>query len=68
MGHSDQQKSALDRPALVYLVAPALAFHRDHEFFAAAISPEIEMWRFELHEDWRREIKVIGRRGGEKKL
>jgi len=51
-----------DRPALVYLAAPALSFHRDFEFFARTLSPEIELWRFELHEDWRREIKVLARR------
>lgn len=51
-----------DRPALVYLAAPALSFHRDFEFFARTISSEIELWRFELHENWRREIKVLARR------
>lgn len=51
-----------DRPALVYLAAPALSFHRDFEFFARTLSREIELWRFELHEDWRREIKVLARR------
>jgi hypothetical protein len=52
----------LDKPALVYAVAPALSFHRDFEYFAQKLSPEIELWRFELHENWRKEIKVIGRR------
>jgi hypothetical protein len=51
----------LDKPALVYAVAPALSFHRDFEFYARKLSPEIELWRFELHENWRKEIKVIGR-------
>src|SRR5688500_3716363 len=52
----------LDKPALVYAVAPALSFHRDFEHFARMLSPEIELWRFELHENWREEIKVIARR------
>jgi hypothetical protein len=52
----------LDKPALVYAVAPALSFHSDFEFFARKLVPEIELWRFELHENWRKEIKVIGRR------
>jgi hypothetical protein len=52
----------LDKPALVYAVAPALSFHRDFEFFAQKLSSEIELWRFELHENWRKEIKVIGRK------
>lgn len=50
-----------DEPTLVYAVAPALSFHRDFEYFARMLAPEIELWRFELHEDWRREIKVIAR-------
>ncbi|MGD9631159.1 MAG: hypothetical protein AB7V18_18130 [Pyrinomonadaceae bacterium] len=50
-----------DAPALVYAVAPALSFHHRFEYFARKIAPEIELWRFELHEDWRREINVVGR-------
>jgi len=52
----------LDKPALVYAVAPALSFHRDFGLFARALRKEIEMWRFELREDWRSEIKVLTRR------
>ena len=55
-------RAILDKPALVYAVAPALSFHRDFEYFARKLAPEIELWRFELHEDWRNEIKVIARR------
>ena len=55
-------REILDEPVLVYLVAPALSFHRDYEFFARSLSPEIELWRFELHENWRAEIKVLARR------
>ncbi|MEO7538671.1 MAG: hypothetical protein ABIV21_01475 [Pyrinomonadaceae bacterium] len=51
-----------DKPALVYLVAPAWSFHRDFDYFARTISPEIELWRFDLHENWRRRIKVLQRR------
>ena len=52
----------LDKPALVYIAAPALSFHRDFEFFARMLVPEIELWRWELHENWRGKIKVIARR------
>jgi hypothetical protein len=52
----------LDKPALVYVVAPALSFHRDFGYFAKALRREVEMWRFELREDWRSEIKVLTRR------
>lgn len=50
-----------DEPTLVYAVAPALSFHHDFEYFARMLAPEIELWRFELHEEWRCEIKVIAR-------
>jgi hypothetical protein len=52
----------LDKPALVYTVAPALSFHRDFEEFARYLAPEIELWRWELHEKWRAQIKVLARR------
>jgi hypothetical protein len=55
-------REIIDRPALIYIVAPAWSFHRDFEFFARALSPAIELWRFELHENWREEIKVLARR------
>ncbi len=58
-------REILDRPALVYVAAPALSFHRDFEEFARMLAPEIEMWRWELHEDWREDLKVIGRRRAE---
>ncbi len=43
----------IDKPPLVYAVAPALSFHRDFERFARMLTPEIELWRFELHEKLR---------------
>ncbi|HUR96994.1 MAG TPA: hypothetical protein VMZ26_02885 [Pyrinomonadaceae bacterium] len=52
----------LDKPALVYVAAPALSFHRDFGYFAKALRREVEMWRFELREDWRSEIKILIRR------
>lgn len=55
-------REILDRPVLIYAVAPALSFHRDFEFFARTLSPEIELWRFELHENWREQVKVLARR------
>jgi hypothetical protein len=52
----------LDKPALVYAVAPALSFHSDLPLFAGALRREVEIWRFELREDWRSEIKILTRR------
>lgn len=53
----------IDKPALVYLVSPALSIHRDVSRFSRMLAPEIEVWMFELHESWRKEIKVIARTG-----
>lgn len=60
-------RTILDKPALVYAVAPALSFHPDFDLFAGMLRPEVEVWRFELREDWRREIKVLRRRGPKEK-
>lgn len=51
-----------DRPALVYLAAPALAFHRQFDLLARAVSPEVPVFRFDLNEDWRAGVRVTGRR------
>lgn len=50
-----------DEPALVYLVAPTLSFHRDFKFLADTISPQIEIVRFCLNEKWRENLKVMRR-------
>jgi hypothetical protein len=54
-------REIIDKPALVYIAAPAWSFHRDFEFFARCITPEIELWRFELHQDWRKRVRVLAR-------
>jgi hypothetical protein len=54
-------REILDKPALIYLAAPAWSFHRDFEFFARAVSADIELWRFELHENWRESVRVVAR-------
>jgi hypothetical protein len=54
-------REILDKPALVYIAAPAWSFHRDFEYFARCLTPEIELWRWELHEGWREEVRVISR-------
>ncbi len=55
-------RTIANQPAIIYLAAPAWSFHRDFEFFAKTVSPEIELWRFELHENWRGNVKVVDRR------
>jgi hypothetical protein len=48
-------------PPLVYLVAPLLRFHRSFQILARMIAPEIEMYRFDLNEDWRAGVRVMRR-------
>ena len=50
-----------DAPTLCYLVAPTLSFHYDFEFLSKTISPEIEIYRFALNENWREDLKVMKR-------
>lgn len=44
---------------LIYLVAPIFEFHRDAEFLAQTIAPEIEIYRFDLNQNWRTDLRVI---------
>ncbi|MCA1619169.1 MAG: hypothetical protein LC795_07635 [Acidobacteria bacterium] len=46
---------------LVYLVAPLLRFHRSFASLARCVRPEIEMYRFDLNEDWRAGVRVARR-------
>jgi hypothetical protein len=50
-----------DESPLVYLVAPLLSFHRAFPTLARCISPQIEMYRFDLNEDWRAGVRVARR-------
>jgi hypothetical protein len=50
-----------DAPTLIYLVAPTLSFHYDFEFLSKTVSPEIEIYRFDLNENWREDLKVLRR-------
>lgn len=48
-----------DEPTIVYLAAPTLSFHRDFDFLAKTFHPEIEVYRFDLNENWRENLKVL---------
>lgn len=48
-----------DKPTLVFLVAPTLSFHYNFDFLANTITPEIEIYRFDLNENWRENLKVM---------
>ena len=49
----------LDEPPLVYLVAPAIRFHPATATLIRYLSPEIQMTRVGLGENWRSEIQVV---------
>jgi hypothetical protein len=46
---------------LVYLVAPTLRVHPAFNTLARAIAPEIEIYRFDINEDWRAGVRVMRR-------
>jgi len=48
-------------PPLVWLVAPGLRFHPSAEILCRYLSPEIQLKRIGLSENWRRGVKVVFR-------
>jgi hypothetical protein len=46
---------------LVYLVAPTLRVHPAFNTLARAIDPDIEIYRFDINEDWRAGVRVMRR-------
>lgn len=50
-----------DDPPLVYAVAPLLRFHRSFQTLARCLSPSIELYRYDLNEDWRSGVRVARR-------
>ncbi len=50
-----------DESPLVYLVAPTLRFHPSFRTLARTIAPDIEIYRFDLNEDWRSGVRVVRR-------
>jgi len=50
-----------DESPLVYLVAPMLRFHHSFSLLARAVTPRIEMYRFDLNEGWRAGVRVMRR-------
>jgi hypothetical protein len=50
-----------DESPLVYLVAPTLRIHPSFATLAKTIAPDIEIYRFDINEDWRRGVRVVRR-------
>lgn len=50
-----------DEPPLVYLVAPTLRVHPSFAKLAECIASDIEIYRFDVNEDWRAGVRVMRR-------
>ncbi len=50
-----------DESPLVYLVAPTLRFHPSFATLARTIAPDIEVYRFDINENWRGGVRVVRR-------
>jgi hypothetical protein len=50
-----------DEAPLVYLVAPTLRVHPAFQTLAQCISSDIEIYRFDINEDWRTGVRVMRR-------
>lgn len=50
-----------DDSPLVYLVAPALRFHPSFKTLARMIAADIEIYRFDINENWRQGVRVVRR-------
>ena len=55
------ERELSDESPLVYLVAPTLRFHPSFATLARTIAPDIEVYRFDINEDWRKGIRVVRR-------
>ncbi len=55
------ERAIRNEPPLVYLVAPTLRFHPSFPTLARTISSEIEIYRFDINEDWRSGVRVMRR-------
>jgi hypothetical protein len=53
------KRTIRDEPPLVYLVAPTLRVHSAFQPLAYCISPDIEIYRFDINEDWRFGVRVM---------
>ena len=55
------EREISDESPLVYLVAPTLRFHPSFTTLAKTIAPDIEIYRFDINEDWRAGVRVVRR-------
>lgn len=55
------KRTIRDEPPLVYLVAPTLRVHPAFQILAHCIARDIEIYRFDINEDWRHGVRVMRR-------
>lgn len=55
------ERKIRDESTLVYLVAPTLRVHPSFQTLAHCISSDIELYRFDINEDWRSGVRVMRR-------
>ena len=55
------ERKIRDEAPLVYLVAPTLRVHPSFQTLAQCISSDIEIYRFDINEDWRSGVRVMRR-------
>jgi hypothetical protein len=55
------ERTIRDESPLVYLVAPTLRVHPAFETLAQCMDREIEIYRFDINEDWRAGVRVMRR-------
>jgi len=61
VSRATRDRKISDESPLVYLVAPALRFHPTFATLARTIAPDIEIYRFDINEDWRSGVRVVRR-------
>ncbi len=55
------ERKISNEPPLIYLVAPTLRVHPAFNTLAHFIAPDIEIYRFDINEDWRGGVRVMRR-------
>ncbi len=55
------ERKIKNEPPLIYLVAPTLRVHASLTTMASAIAPDLEIYRFDINEDWRTGVRVMRR-------
>lgn len=55
------ERKIKNEPPLIYLVAPTLRVHPALTTMAHAIAPDLQIYRFDINEDWRAGVRVMRR-------